>query len=765
MNITDPFVLRSDVVLVPVTALAPEVRSKFEFDEGDYTVSRRHGRMPSQVIDGETAALLELFRQPRTIVDAVIENSRALSKDPHAWLEELLPHLGRFVLNGILVGANEPEVDALQQRIAAGARVGAWDVQRCVSLIDDTEIYCVSDGGRDAALKIARTPTSFHWIANEIEILKQIDGGPAPRLIESGAHDGRPYLVMEWVDGVEAAVAAARHRHDRLSLLELAVGIVRAYAELHARGVIHSDVHPRNVIADGASGLRLIDFGLSRNAGAPIQGSGRGGMYYFFEPEFLAVQRQGGSLPSSFLGEQYAVGALLYFLLAGVHYLDFRYDRDEMARQGEEDPPLPFAARGLAPWPDVERILFRALEKDPAKRFASMRELADALGDVHDRERAAALATPLSAEAIALVDEEIAGLSRGGALFEGGYPKAPKASINFGAAGAAVGLLRIAQTRRDPKLLALAEAWRTRATPFIGSDEGWYNPGTELTPDMLGRITPYHTAAGVHAAEALIAAARGDAYAQGRAIEAFLAASSEPCDELDLTLGRSGTLLACALIQESGGDVSAFGNRVLQEIWSLLDERPPIAASTPQTYLGMAHGWSGYLYAALRWSLASGAPLPSRLPDRLDELAALRTPKGRGAYWRRQAGGPNSDFIPGWCNGAAGQLFVWTAAHDTLGGRWLELAELAAWMTWEEPQYTADLCCGSAGRAYALLNFYRHTGDREWLSRSIRLANHAASQAHVEPFGPHALWKGELGVAVLIADLASPEEARMPFFE
>jgi hypothetical protein len=86
MNPTEPLVLKNDVVLVPVTDLAPEVRAKFTFDEGDFTLSRRHGRVPSQIIDSETAGLLGLFRTPRTIVEAVIENSRALGKEPQAWL-------------------------------------------------------------------------------------------------------------------------------------------------------------------------------------------------------------------------------------------------------------------------------------------------------------------------------------------------------------------------------------------------------------------------------------------------------------------------------------------------------------------------------------------------------------------------------------------------------------------------------------------------------------------------------------------------------
>jgi serine/threonine-protein kinase len=93
------------------------------------------------------------------------------------------------------------------------------------------------------------------------------------------------------------------------------------------------------------------------------------------------------------------------------------------------------------------------------------------------------------------------------------------------------------------------------------------------------------------------------------------------------------------------------------------------------------------------------------------------------------------------------------------------MAESSAWNNWEAPRGVSTLCCGSAGRAYALLNLYKHTGATEWLSRARHLANHAAASAHSTSQRRNSLWKGELGVAVLIADLDSPENARMPFFE
>lgn len=772
MNITDPVVLRNDVILVPVAELPSEVRSKFEFDEGDYTLSLRHGRTPSQVIDAETASLLQLFRQPRTIVEAVIENSRDLRKDPDAWLDELLPHIGTFLHNRVLVPVGSENERELEQSVANGARVGEWDVVHCVSFIEDSEVYRVRNGDRDGALKISRQPLPFEasFFGNEAAVLQRLGGGIGPALYESGLHEERPYLVIEWCAGTEAETTAAHRRHDRTALLDIACTIAETYAALHDRGVLHGDVHPRNVVIGDDGTVRLIDFGLATVAGEAPR-VGRGGMYYFFEPEYLAAQREGRQMAATVVGEQYSVAALLYLLIAGGHYLDFRIDKDEMIRQVETEPPVPFARRGLAPWPEVEAILFRALDKDPARRFAAMNDLAAALRGAHAAAAAEALATPLSAQARAYAERIVASFARGGEMFARGFTEAPTASINFGSAGAAVGVLRIAEVRSDPALLALAEIWKSRAVRDIGSPGAFYNEAIDLKHDMLGDITPYHTESGIHAAAALIAHARGDLQAHGAALQAFIAASSRDCAELDLTLGRSATLVAGAILLDVSGALpeaaalTALGNATLEAIWRELEQRPPIAEGPAEAFTGIAHGWSGYAYAALRWCAASGAPVPASLPRRLDELEALRIRRGRASYWRRQVAGHAHDVLSGWCNGSAGFVFLWTAAYDAfVDERFLRLAEEAATHAAEEPLHTADLCCGSAGRAYAMLNLYRHTGGANWLSRARHMANHAAEYTG-EQQRTNSLWKGELGIAVLIADLQSPENAQMPFFE
>ena len=757
MNITEPFVLKDDVLLIPCADLSDDVRGRISFDDGDFTLSRRHGRALAQVIDGQTAALLSLFRQPCTIVDAVLENSRSFGKNPKTSLDELLPHLEKFLENRVLVPAGANEEKESRPRYDAGADIAGWEIVRCASLIEDSEIYQLRKGSEVAALKIARTPDVRPLFDNEAAVMRHLGGsGIAPRPIDSGEHEERPWLIMEWASGVDAGTAAAQRRHDRAALIEICASIAAAYATLHARGVLHGDVHTRNVIVGDK--VTLLDFGYSRFAGQPAS-VGRGGINYFFEPEFLAAMREGIDMPASERGEQYAIAALLYLLITGDHYLDFRFEREEMVRQAESDPPLPFAKRGVPPWPDVETILFRALEKNPERRYASVAEMAALLAEARDAAVCESLATPVSDDANAFLETTLQSFARGGAMFAAGYPKAPTASINYGCAGAAVGLLRIAETRGDPTLLALAGVWSSRAATLIGTGGAYYNAEFELPREVIGEVTPYHTESGIHAARAMIAA--GSGANADNAIEAFLRASRRPCAQLDLTLGRSGSLLAAAMLLPIGEDVRAFGAETMQTIWSALRERPSLDA-----YLGMAHGWTGYIYAALRWCVASGDALPSDLIDRLHALAALQIPQGRGAYWPATIDSTTPGMTAGWCNGSAGQVFLFTLAHRLLGDdQWLQLAELSAWNTWDEPRGAASLCCGSAGRAYALLNLYKHTGATEWLSRARQLANHAAANAVATSQRTNALWKGELGVAVLIADLTSPENARMPFFE
>jgi serine/threonine-protein kinase len=188
------------------------------------------------------------------------------------------------------------------------------------------------------------------------------------------------------------------------------------------------------------------------------------------------------------------------------------------------------------------------------------------------------------------------------------------------------------------------------------------------------------------------------------------------------------------------------------------------AASAPALY-GIAHGSAGLLYATLRWSAATGAELPPAFAPRLEELAAAAVERRGAACWPH---GPRQPTVwPGWCHGSAGHALLWVLAHRTLGdAAHLELAERAALHAWRNPAGgLPTLCCGLAGQAYAMVALHNATGDRAWLTRAARLARSARDAAGSPRSTPNSLYRGDVGVSLLEAELACPELARMPLFE
>lgn len=787
MAITDPLLLPPDVILVPVSELPEELRRQLESEEGDWAITRPRSRTPSRLVDSQSAELLREFKEPRTIVEAVIRYSRSREIDPGETLEQAYPLLQRLLGSGFLVPEGDAGAEGIHPALEPGATIAGFEVVECVQGLEDTELYQVRKEKTLAALKIERPSSAGKTglFEREAAILTHLDGRGAPRLLGSGEVDGRLYLAIEWRSGVDAVTAAAERRKKRPALLALLRAIASAYAGLHERGVLHADVHPRNVLVERDGSVRLIDFGIAWWEGAPegLARSWRGGVAFFFEPEYADAARAGQAPPPATpAGEQYGVATLLYLLAAGVHPVDFSLEKKEMLRQIAEEPPLPFAERGAEPWPELEAVLAKGLCKDPAGRFASMAEMAAALDRVEAPaagERAGSSAGAAGAAGEALLVRVLEKAAPEGPLFTGGFPEAPRGSVNYGAAGMAYALYRIAQVREDAALLSSADLWSARALRDAGKEESFYNSEIELSPETLGRVSPYHTANGLFTVQALVSHALGDRSSQREAVAAFLTGAREPCPNPDLALGRSGVLLAVALLLDtlSGEEddpvrreLITLGNELVAGLWKELDPLPPVPVCDPLPNLGMAHGWAGYLYATLRFCRAAGTARPERLRERLDQLGECAQAWGRGLRWRwygTEAGDRRgATVMPGWCNGSAGFVFLWTLAHRELGDpAFAALAEGTAWNTWEAPDGGGSLCCGLGGRAYALLNFHRHGGGPEWLERARDLANRAAVDIVKGSEREDSLYKGMVGVALLAAEIAHPEVAAMPFFE
>ena len=777
MAITDPLVLPSDVTIAAVRTLSRRLRSRLGAGDEDFAISRARGRAAARILAPAGAALLNEFRTPRAVSDVILAIASRDGADPDALLADAFPLLHDCFASRFLVPAGSTDAEPILAALEPGDRTGKWIIMRCVRLLDDTEVYQArTRGGQLVAVKLARAPvapTLRRMFAREAAVLGHLAGSGAPRLLGRGERGGKPYLAMSWCAGVEPGTVFADARAEGpMALRRLAARVARAYAELHGRGVLHGDVCLGNLLIDRRGRVTLLDFGRARflPPGRESWEPPRGFVAPIVDPELARAIAAHASSPLTIASEQFTVAALIYLLVTGQYHQDFVVDRFRMLEQAAGNAALPFSARGTAPWPALETVLQRALRIRPDERYPSLLSFARAIARARlpDAPKPPARAVPSERRITGFIQE----MARCRPLERIGNG-APLASVTYGMAGVAYALYRLALIRQDALALSAADLWITHALAARSRRDAFHDRAMGLTARAV-RASPYHTESGVHVVDGLIAQAMGDGGRYRAAVNRFAAAAAETCTVRDLTLGRAGVLIGAALLldarppgaTEELATLGALGDAVQGEL--LRPPGRPSGGVSIEPSAGIAHGTGGVVYAVLRWGRSTGGSVPAAIAPELDRLAALAQADGRGVSWLRPDGHQVGDDVPGWCNGPAGMVHLWTAAHRWSGrAAHRELAESSAWSAWDAPGSYPDLCCGLAGRAYALLTLYRHGGHTEWLRRAQVLgarAERALERLDELPY-PLSLFKGAPGIILLLADLAHPEAACMPFFE
>jgi serine/threonine-protein kinase len=780
----EPLVLPEDLLVIPVAELPEDVRGKLGDGGEDFALTRPMARQPSKLVDAEAAKLIEQFRAPRTIVQAVLSYSREQNVDPERTLEDSLPLLRQMIGAELLVPAGTEQARRIAGTLSPNEQVGRYRVVRSIQVFEDSELYQArAADGSYVAIKIARPNHADQmrlFFEREAAGLRRLDGRVGPRLLDLGTLDGREFLVTSWISGIDVMTECVRLRSEgsRGDMLGLLVNIARAYSALHAAGVVHGDIHPGNLLVGRQGEVTLIDFGLAQVVGDTTIVAPRGGVSFFHEPEYADRVLKGYAPPQATpQGEQFSVAALIYLLATGENYMEFTLEEEGLLRQIADAAPLRFDERGSDSWPKLEATLSRALSREPSERFPDMSGFADALSMA-----VVEVAAPTPEHAGGshkFLSNVLEQANLDSSWFRDGLPQAPQCSVNFGGAGIAYALYRMACRRDDPRLLSIAEAWIAKAQQEGGRPGAFENRDIGMTEAAVGKVSHYHARPGIHLVRALIDEAGGDTAGRDAAMAEFLqSVESESCLERDLTLGRSGTVLACAtLLEMLSDDRTPLSQRLrdaaaerLRNLWSEVVDFEPLPIGRQWSNLGVAHGWAGLMYVTLRWQALTGAALPSEFGERMTQLLDCARPTGRGIEWPWRHGGDQDSeaSMPGWCNGSAGMVHVACLARTVLDDEsYLSAADAAAWHVWDGGDGPIDLCCGFAGRAYALLELFRHTDDPKLLQRAKALALRAvrvAPQLHSTEHPPHSLYKGELGLAALISDLEDPQEATMPLF-
>ena len=130
-----------------------------------------------------------------------------------------------------------------------------------------------------------------------------------------------------------------------------------------------------------------------------------------------------------------------------------------------------------------------------------------------------------------------------------------------------------------------------------------------------------------------------------------------------------------------------------------------------QHRLGFAHGIAGMVFGALTNGNSAEAAEAS------DKLRGLPVMIRKGIHWPVRAGGDS--FMPGWCNGVAGHLLMWTRVWQCSGlPEDREMMERIAWGILESRTSLGNLCCGAAGQVVALASFASAVGEPSWRKRA-----------------------------------------------
>jgi protein kinase-like protein len=180
------------------------------------------------------------------------------------------------------------------------------------------------------------------------------------------------YLAYEYVPGETLRGLLASGPVPIARVVTIGTQLARALAAAHTAGVTHRDIKPENVIRTPSGGVKILDFGLARMAGATSPKLTQSGVI-IGTPAYMAPEQVLGQ-HVDFRTDVFAFGLLIYELATGVNPFAARTVSATFARIVEHEPPLLSQVREHN-LPDLDRVVATCLSKDPANRYQSTEDL------------------------------------------------------------------------------------------------------------------------------------------------------------------------------------------------------------------------------------------------------------------------------------------------------------------------------------------------------------------------------------------------------
>lgn len=350
------------------------------FDEASRLPWDRRGEFLDRVCAGDAVLRLDIERQLRNVGDTVVVLDRSA-----------------------LTGDTESPPEPLQ----AGTLLGPWEIERLVGQGGMGEVYQARRADQAfelrVAIKLLKRGLDTHQVIRrfllERRILAQLTHPNIAHALDAGAApDGRPYLVMEYVEGQPVTDYARTGSNGQAlsitEMLRLMIVVCQAVQEAHKRQIVHRDLKPSNVLVTAEGQVKLLDFGIAKSLSEEeVDATRMAGEATALTPAYAAPEQILGQAitPAT---DVYALGVMLYELLTArlPHRREGRSASVVVVELDKETVLRPSAVlrqeRGRLPEPerasrlrevskDLDLIAVKALHPETARRYAD----AEALGN------------------------------------------------------------------------------------------------------------------------------------------------------------------------------------------------------------------------------------------------------------------------------------------------------------------------------------------------------------------------------------------------